>query len=164
MTITEMLDILQRYCTESFKTFDLPCAVQKGDTVQEHRPPVVYKMRLPHTNDATKLAPYCIVRYVTSRDRQDIGKYTKTEATVRFVFCVYSENESEGAIRLLDLMEGLRAKLLKDVVIEKRIKFMREEGLEMIAYEDDTAPYFAGEIIATFTFGPIERKVIYDGI
>ena len=115
-------------------------------------------------NDAMKLAPYCIIRYVSSKDVQNIGKYTETTATVRFIFCVYCENESDGAMLLLNLMEDLRAGLLKDVVIEKQIKLVREDGLEMIAYEDDTAPYFAGEIIATFTFGPIEREVIYDGI
>ena len=31
----------------------------------------------------------------------------------------------------------------------------------MIAYEDDTFPFYAGEIIATFEYGPIEREV-YD--
>lgn len=162
MTHYEALDILSEYFKNALSTFKLPVKVQKGDTEFTTRAPEIYKMRLPHAEDAKKVAPYVIVRYVNSVDSQTIGREAKSKAVFRFIFCVYDEDESAGALNLLNVMDKMKIKILKDVTIEKKIRLITEEGLEMIAYEDDTRPYYAGEMIGTFEYGPIEREVYYE--
>lgn len=161
MTHFEALELLASYIGEKTADFSLPVRLQKGDTEQAERAPEIYKMRLPHSEDAKKIAPYIIVRYVSSIDKQDIGRESKSTSVYRFIFCIYDDNEETGALNLLNLMDSVKIHLLKDTVIGKKIRLVREEGLEMIVYEDDTWPYYAGEIIATFEYGPIEREV-YD--
>lgn len=161
MTHYEALDILAEYVGKVLADFRLPVRIQKGDTELTERAPDVYKMRLPQSDDAKNVAPYCIVRYVQSQDKQTVGRNTLSTAVFRFIFCVYDENESKGSVNLLKVMEKLKTDLLKDVAIEKKIRLIKDEGLEMIAYEDDTRPYFAGEMIGTFQYAPIEREVNY---
>ena len=161
MTHYDALDILKNYLEEVVAGDKFPVQVQKGDTEQITREPEIHKMRLPHSNDAKKLAPYIIVRYVHSIDNQEIGKETKSKSVYRFIFCVYDDDESAGSLNLLNLMDRVKIRLLKDVTIAKRIKLDKTQGLEMFAYEDDTYPFYAGEIIMTFEYGPIEREV-YD--
>ena len=161
MTHNEAVEILASYIAEKTEDMRFPVKVEKGDTEQVERAPEVHKMRLPHSSDAKKIAPYVIVRYVSSNDKQDIGRESKSEAIYRFIFCVYDDNEETGSLNLLNLMDRVKISILKDTVIGQRIRLKREEGLEMISYEDDTWPYYAGEIIVTFEYGPIEREV-YD--
>ena len=51
---------------------------------------------------------------------------------------------------------------MKEVVIDKRYKLDTDSGLESLMYLDDTAPYYAGELIGTFIEAPVEREVSYD--
>lgn len=162
MTHYEALYILSEYFKNALSAFKLPVKVQKGDSEVTSRAPDVYKMRLPHSEDAKKVAPYCIVRYVSSVDSQATGREAKSKAVFRFIFCVYDDDESTGSLNLLNVMDRMKIKLLKDVVIGGKIRLVTDEGLEMIAYEDDTWPYFAGEMIGTFEYGPIEREVYYE--
>ena len=60
---------------------------------------------------------------------------------------------------LLGLMERLRIKLLKQVVIGERYQLDLTQGAEVLIYPDDTAPYFAGEMITTWKIPSIEREV-----
>lgn len=51
MTRVKLLEDLKNLCVEATEHLMLPTAVQKGDTNVETRPPDVYKMRLPDSND-----------------------------------------------------------------------------------------------------------------
>lgn len=163
MTVFEALDILKNYFEEAVKDDKFPVAIQKGDTEVKERAPEIHKMRLPKASDAKKVAPYIIIRYVNSIDKQKEGQPSESGAVFRFIFCVYDSDEEQGALNLINLMDKMRMKLLRETVIGKKLKLNREDGLEMVAYEDDTAPYFAGEIIGTFYLRPIEREVYYEG-
>lgn len=162
MTKVALLDALTQLIADCTKDVNLPCAVQKGDEAATSRAPDVYRMRLPDSSAAKKIVPYILIQIITGADKQPEGERVYSTATVRFVFAVYSDNEEEGALHLLNLMERVRRRLLEDIVVAGMFQLDLAEGLESLAYPDDTAPYYAGEMIGTFYLPPIPRRVNFD--
>lgn len=137
----------------------MPVAMQKGDTEQAYRAADIYLMRLPDSSAAKKKAPYIIHQLITGKDIQPQGENETASAVVRSIFCVYNDNEEEGALMLVNLMERLRIHLLRQVVIGDQFQLDLVAGLESMAYPDDTAPYFAGETVSTWILPAIQREV-----
>jgi hypothetical protein len=133
--------------------------IQREGEDQSYRSADVYLMRLPDSKSATKKAPYIIHQLITGRDMQEEGQRVTSTAQVRSIFCVYSDDEQEGSLMLLGLMERLRIKLLKQVVIGERYQLDLTQAAEALIYPDDTAPYFAGEMVTTWKIPSIEREV-----
>lgn len=159
MTHITLLEQLKALTLEAVKDIILPVRLQKGDTEQKSRAAKVYLMRLPDSKSATKKAPYIIHQIVTSKDTQPSGRNEFGKCTVRTVFCVYCEDEQEGALHLLNLIERLRIQLLKQIVIGGQFQLDLEAGVEFLVYPEDIAPYFAGEMSTTWKMPSIEREV-----
>lgn len=158
MTRVMLLDDLKAFCVNAVKDMKFPLEVQQGDTKQMYREPDVYKNRLPHSKEYKKYVPYIIAQILNGEHIQKPGE-PQYMAKVRFVFCVYSEDEQEGSIMLLNVMDRVQEKLLKSVNLGKYFKLNVGEPLESIVYTDDTAPYFAGEMVGTFVLPAIKREV-----
>lgn len=156
MTRVKLLEDLKNLCVEATEHLMLPTAVQKGDTNVETRPPDVYKMRLPDSNDYKKKAPYMIIQYVQGRQKQGIEP--ENSAVVRIIFCVYSDDEQVGSTMLLNVMDCVEHKLMKDVVVGDQYHLDVENGIESLVYTDETAPYYGAEITCTFYLPEILRK------
>ena len=133
--------------------------VQRGDAEQVKTTPKIFRMRLPSSRRADKYAPYIIIQFVTGTVIQPEGNRTEARATIRFIFCVHNENEEDGALELLNLMEAVERDLLNDPFFGKGFHLDREAGLEDLIYTDDTRPFYAGEIAATFVLPATERNV-----
>lgn len=161
MTVKFLLDSLKRVIADTVKDFKLPTSLQKGDQQIETRAPAIHLMRLPDSRSVTKIAPYILIRYVTSSDSRKDGRNPEHNAVIRMIFCVYGKDEEEGALNLINVMDAVRIRLLKTVVIEGWYRLDTDKGLESLVYEEDTAPYYAGEMIGTFQLPPIEREVDY---
>lgn len=159
MTAVILIDELKKFIENSVKGFSLPERVQEGDTEQTHRAPNIFKLRLDNSGEAKKKAPYIVIQHENGASKQPSGENGDSSVNLRFVFCVYHENEQEGAIALLNVMEKVRTDLLKVVVVGKCFKLDIEKGLEWLIYNEDTAPYYAGELIGTFFMPHIEREV-----
>lgn len=76
---------------------------------------------------------------------------------VRIVAATYSEDGSEGATCVLNLLNRIRIALLKDNVIAER--YMLKLPLEMIVYPDSTAPYYLGEMMTIWDIPIVESEV-----
>ncbi len=163
MTRNTLLKALCEFCQARTSDLQLPTSIQKGDTEQEVRAPEVYRMRLPDSSAAKKVAPYILLQFVSGVDKQPHGNAAESTALVRFIFCVYSADEQEGAEMLLNVMDAVRIGLLKQGIIGKQFKLDYDAGLESLVYADDTAPYYAGEMVATFLAPPVEREVNLHG-
>lgn len=160
MTISVLVEELKNFCIDATKHLKFPTALQKGDTEIIERAPEVYKMRLPNSNDAKKVAPYIIVQARNGVYKQDQGKPADASATVFLTFCVYCSDEQEGAMMLLNVMDAVRIKLLRQVVIAQQFKLdLKNDGLEFLIFPEDTAPYYGGVITLNFEMPPIEREV-----
>lgn len=154
-----LLEELKKFIGELTEDRKRPVNVQKGDAAAETRPPEIHKMRLPDSRAAHKYAPYIILQYLTGVTRQEQGRRSENRATVRIILCVYNEDETEGGLDLLNLMETIEAGLLREPFFTKFFWLDREAGLEDLVYTDDTRPYYAGEIVATFMIPETERNV-----
>jgi len=157
MTRIDLLEQLKAFTEDAIKDLLMPTSIQKGDTEEGMRTAEVHLMRLPDSKAAKKKAPYIIHQLITARDIEEPGEPTTAEAVIRSIFCVYSKDEEEGAMILLNLMERVRIALMYQVVIAGRYELDKGVGVEYIVYPDDTAPYYAGEMATTWTLPAIER-------
>lgn len=154
-----LLEQLKKLTQESVGDIIMPVRMQKGDTEPILRSADVYLMRLPDSNASQKKAPYIIHQLITGKDVQPEGENETASAVIRSIFCVYNDNEEDGALLLVNLMERLRISLLKQVVIGDQFQLDLAAGLESMVYPDDTAPYYAGEMLSTWILPAVQREV-----
>ena len=154
-----LLECLKKFTQNAVKDLILPIRIQKKDEKQVYRPADVYLMRLPDSNSATKKAPYIIHQLLTTKDLQEEGHSPTSGVQVRSLFCVYSDDEQEGGLMLAGLVDRFRISLLREVVIGKRYSLNLKAGAEALFYQDNTAPYFAAEMVTTWKIPSIEREV-----
>lgn len=129
MTTLILLDRLADFTRDAVKDLLLPVRQQENDAeALAMRAAEVYKMRLPDSGSAKKKAPYIIHQVVTTNDLQPVGEQIHATAKLRTVFCVYSPDEEEGSLMLLNLMERLRIALLKQVVIGTSLRLTPRRG------------------------------------
>lgn len=160
MTGIILLERLKDFTEEAIKDLLLPVAQQRGDPAPPApRAAGVYCMRLPDGRAADKKAPYVIHQILTRKDTQTPEQGPTAFATVRTIFCVYHQDEQEGGLALLNLMERLRIALLQKGVVGKQFILNRREGLESLIYPDGTAPYYAGEMISVWKMPTVERII-----
>ena len=159
MTTVELLRDLQSLCQKAVKDMVFPLQIQKGDKKQQYREPSVYLMRLPDGQNADKYAPYIVIQFINDRHVQKDGDKPRYFANIRFIFCVYSEDEQEGAIMLMNVIDRVKQAILKKVQIGKSFLLNVHEPLESLVYPDDTAPFFVGEMAGEFVLPAIEREV-----
>lgn len=162
MTRIILLERLRDFTREATADLIMPTRIQKADEKQSYRTADIYLMRLPDGTAATKKAPYVLHQLITGMDRQPQGQRAESTAKVRSICCVYSDDEQEGGLMLLNLMERMRIALLKQVVIGNQFTLDLDAGLETMVYPDDTAPYFVGEMLSTWELPAVEREVSYD--
>ena len=155
----DFLERLKEVTVEAVKDMILPTRIQKADEEQSYRAADVYLMRLPDSKSAFKKCPYILHQLITGKDIQEEGQRVASTVQVRTIFCVYSDDEQEGGLMLLGLAERLRIYLLKRVVIGERYMLDLTQGAEILVYPDDTAPYFAAEMVTTWQIPAIEREV-----
>ena len=154
MTAVTLLDKLKSFTEEATKDLIMPTKMQKGDTEQTYRAAEVHKMRLPDSGAAAKKAPYIIHQVITGKDT------TESQTVIRSIFCVYNDNEEEGGLMLLNLIERVRISLLKSGTVGEQFTLDINAGLERLIYPDDTAPFYAGELISTWKMPTVKREVV----
>jgi hypothetical protein len=155
----EFMTALKTFTENAIKELIMPVRMQKGDEEQSYRAADVYLMRLPDSSAATKKAPYVLHQIITGRDNQPSGENVSATATVRSICCVYNNDEQEGGLMLLNLMDRIRIALLRTTIIGNRFRLDMESGVELLVYPDDTAPYFVGELVTYWKLPSIEREV-----
>ena len=117
-----LLEELKAVTEDAVKDLIMPVKIQSENEEQQYRAAEVYLMRLPDGSAAKKKAPYIIHQAITSKDTQPSGELEAGVAVVRSIFAVYNDDEQEGGLMLLNLMERLRIRLLREVVIGRRFQ------------------------------------------
>lgn len=169
VTWVELLYALKAFIEGMIKDLLFPIRAQNKDEETAFaedpdkgvRVPDVYLMRLPDSKEAKKKAPYVLVQLITTGDMQDQRQIDDSYAIVRIICCVYDKDEQTGALNLLNLGSRIRIGLLKTCTVGDANQFVldKTEKLEFMAYPDDTAPYYAGEMIGVWHLPPIKREV-----
>ncbi len=149
----------------------LPVQVQEEDEAPPpDRAAMVYIPCLPELRSYARKAPFITHEIVTGKDKAapnpHTGKIQISSAVVRSCFCVYHQDEQEGRLALLTLMERIRIALLEEAVIGKQFKLDLDAGIETLVYPGNpnqaaVSPFYLGEMITTWNLPIIERKVPY---
>ena len=161
-TKVDLLDSLKSFSERTIKDMIFPVKPQKGDAEQIYRCPAVYEMRLPDSTSAMRKAPYILHQVLTGSDVQSPGKSTESDTVIRSIFCVYSDDEQEGALMLLNLMERILIQLLRERVLDNQFELDLDQKLESLIYPDNTAPFFAGEMVSVWKLPAVEREIQYE--
>ena len=141
MTRILLLEQLKAFTLEATKNIILPVQMQEEDTEPPApRPAKVFLTRLPDGKVYMRDAPYILHQVITC-------------------FCVYHPDEQEGGLALLNLMERMRIALMQQVVIGKQFILNLQEGLESLIYPENSAPFYAGEMISQWKLKSVERKL-----
>ena len=159
MTIVAFMNALRDLCHDELKGMTFQVAVQKGDTEEVFKEPHGYLMRLPDVENADKLAPYFIIQPGKSYHIQKPGDEPRFFVPVRMVFCTYCDDNERGEVELMNIMERIRIRLLKDVTFGGSFMLDVNEPLELEPYYEDLGSYHAGELRGTFVLPPIIREV-----
>ena len=162
MTANDLLYALKAFTEKVTKDVILPVKMQQSDAEQPaDRAAAVYLMRLPDSKSYTKKAPYILHQRVNDDTFQPAGQRTTREVTVRSVFCVYDPDEQRGGLSLNELMERILIGLLKERTLADQYQLVMAPGKnpQSVAYSDDTAPYYIGEMVTVWSLPPVEREV-----
>ena len=158
MTDTILLKELCLFTSEAVQDIILPVRINKGDSQQIFRAANVYSMRLSDSSTAKHMVPYIIHQVITGNDSQPQGHAASSSATVRSIFCVYNENEEEGGLMLLNLMERVRVNLLEQLKIGDQFQLDLKSALETLIYPEHLSPYYAGEMISHWKIPAVQRE------
>ena len=161
MTSVMLLESLKTRTEAATAELFLPVKPTKQEQEPDIRVPAVYKTRLPDEKASNKYAPYVLHTVVNTSFRKERGNPPEDLVNVRTLFCVYSADEQEGGLNLLNLMERLRIALLQQHIIGKKYELNLQEGVETLIYPDDTAPYFMGEMVTVWNLPPVQREVSF---
>lgn len=161
MTKINLLHALQNFTEQAVADMLLPTKMAQGECEPTMCPAGVYLTRLPDSTAATKKVPYILHQVITGLDKQQSGQLLSSKVEVRTIFAVYHEDEQQGGLLLLQLMERLRIALLRNGIMEKQFVLNLEQGVETLVYPEDTPPYFIGEMATTWNMLAVEREVIW---
>ena len=165
MTSTMLLEALKIRTEAATAELLLPMKPTKEAPEPKNRAPAVYKARLPDGSASTKYAPYVLHTVVNTSYNQQPGEFPEGLVNVRTLFCVYSADEQEGGLMLLNLMERIRISLMANPILEKQFKLDYVGGIEQLVYPDDTAPFYLGEMMTVWKMPPVKReeRSVWDG-
>lgn len=167
-----LLYALEAFTKQATGDMLLPVKRQSKDEKEPApRPAAVFKARLPDMSSFEKKAPFILHQAVTSEDaRKNVNKGTGMQirrelistCVVRSVFCVYSKDEQEGGLLLLNLMEEMRlALLLYPTMMDKVFELDLDEGISQMIYpetgERGTAPFYLGEMVTQWKLPTVKR-------
>lgn len=167
MTKVILLEALKVFTEEVTAQLLLPVQLQEEDEeIPPDRPATVYIPRLPELRSYAQKAPFITHEVVTSKDKVESNqrglRIQTSQAVVRTCFCVYQENEQEGGLALLNLMEQLRISLLEQEKIGAQFMLDMDAGVEMLVYpvnpgQTAASPFYLGEMITTWRMPPVKR-------
>ena len=157
MTSVVLLDALKERTEAAVSELLMPVKPTKEAPDVAHRAPVVYRTRLPDGKASTKYAPYVLHTVVNTAYNQQPGNAPLGLCNIRTLFCVYSPDEQEGGLHLLNLMERIRIDLMINPIVGKQFKLDDDGGIEQLVYPDDTAPFYLGEMMSVWKM-PIVRR------
>ena len=161
MDTVDFLEALKAFTEDQTRNIIMPTQHQKGEAETQYRAATVYMQSLPNGKTATKYVPYVLHKKVTGTDIIGHARRNRSLITVRSIFCVYSEDEMEGALMLLNLMERMRIAFMKYPLLDHRYRLYTgdEDGqIESVIYQEDMQPYYAGEMVTVWEIPSVQEE------
>ncbi len=158
MNVTDFHERMTDFIKDVVKEELLPVRPSKSDPNPSPKAADVHMNRLPDSKSWQSKAPYILVQVRGWKDYQNEGQRPKAACTVRLIFCLYCENETEGTMYVENLMQRVRERILRYPIIGSQYKLILEEGMEAVPYDGDTAPYYGGEMESVWEIPTIRME------
>lgn len=162
MDAVSFLDAAKADTENAFSDLLLDYKPVKGES-EGKRSPTVWKMRISKSSAAQHIAPYVIHQVITTDAHQEEGRRDDNLLCLRSIFCAYNEDEQEGSIALLTMIERLRIHWLRHRLIDNRFELDMTQGIQVLIYPEDTKDFYVGEMVTYWKLPPIPREVILSG-
>ena len=162
MDAVQFLTAIKADTETALENLVMPYKPAKGEE-PGNRAPSVWRMRLAKSSAAQKVAPYIIHQVITTDAKQEPGQFDENSLCLRSIYCVYNEDEEEGSLGLLTMMERLRIHWLKDRVIDGRYELDMKQGIQTLIYPEETNDFFLGESVSYWKLPVVQREIILDG-
>ncbi|MEA5083291.1 MAG: hypothetical protein VB018_03960 [Lachnospiraceae bacterium] len=156
MTATNLLDALKEFIENVTKDLILEVKTKQGEEKQE-RAPLVFQGILPRKSEPVQHVPYVLIKFLTGKDGQITGQFEESEMKTRVIIVTYSEDNGQGYIDTLNVIDRIRIKLLETRVLND--VFGLKMPVEFTVYDDDTGPYTIGELLLSWDTPTIQREV-----
>jgi len=165
MTSVILLEVLKERTESAVKDLLMPIKPTKDAPDADIRAPTVYIARLPDEKASNKYAPYILHTVLNTSYRQEPGDMPLGLVNVRSLFCMYSPDEQEGGLYLLNCMERVRIDLMSNPIVGRQFRLDFEGGIEQLVYPDDTAPFYLGEMMTVWKMPTVRReeRSVWDG-
>ena len=162
IVITHEMKVIDQIC-DRVAVIDKSCIAEEGrvaDVFTNPKSDIARELVLPQERPV--LDPTTGGRKLrlifNGEDTQKPGELTDSSAEVRSLFCVYGEDDQEGALRLLTTVEHFRQELLMHGVIGKQFALDLSQKLSTLYYTDNTAPYFCAEVVSVWKIPSVNRE------
>lgn len=162
MDAVQFLDAIKADTEEAYKNLYMPYVPAKGEA-PGHRTPTVWRMRLTKSGQSQKIAPYTIHQVITADAKQSPGQADESSLCLRSVYCAYNEDEQEGSLALLTMIDRVKNRWLKNRIVDGRFELDMEQGIQTLIYPEDTADFYFGETVSYWKLPPIQREIVVDG-
>lgn len=155
-----LLEALKVRQAEDLKDLLMP-TVPKKDKPSELRTVEIFKGKLPDRKSETEKAPYIVNAILNSNFFRNHGEEPTSLVTVRSTLCVYNQNNEEGVLMILNLLERLRISYTKDPILDNTFQmlFDEEHPIQDLVYPDETMPFFMADQVTVWSLPPVEREV-----
>ena len=155
-----LLEALKVRQTEDLNDLLMP-TVPKKDKPSVLRPVEIFKGKLPDRKSETEKAPYIVNAVLNSNFYRNPGEEPTGLCTIRSTMCVYNENNEEGSLMILNLLERLRISYLKNPIVDGvfELMFDEEHPIQDLVYPDETMPFFMADQVTVWKLPPVEREV-----
>ena len=155
-----LLEALKVRQTEDLKDLLMP-TVPKKDKPSVLRTVEIFKGKLPDRKSETEKAPYIVNGVLNSNFFRNPGEEPTGLVTIRSTMCIYNENNEEGSLMILNLLERLRISYLKNPIVDGvfELMFDEEHPIQDLVYPDETMPFFMADQVTVWKLPPVEREV-----
>lgn len=162
MDAVQFLDAIKADTEAAYENLVMPYKPVKGE-LAGNRTPTVWRMRLSKSSAAQHIAPYVIHQIITTDAKQARGQQDERSVCLRSIFCAYNEDEEEGSLALLTMIERLETRWLKTRVVDGRFELDMEQGIQSLIYPEDTKDFYAAEMVSYWKLPPVRREIALDG-
>ena len=158
MTPIDLVDCLADWIADKTRDMKLQVRVRGTDPKEEkERAAAVFKLGLPNREDATAKIPYILLKFLTAKDDKPERQPEESMCQIRIIVATYSEDGGTGEYDVLNVLLRIRSELEKAGMIAER--YALRMPLEYTVYQDNTRPYYLGEMITNWSIPAIKREV-----
>jgi len=161
MNANELLLQLKLFTETTIKDILMPLRPNPDNEDPGYRVADVHIAHIPELSAVERKVPYICHNLLVKQYSQKPRELPQSLVFIRSVFVVFDEDEQTGSFMLQNLVDRLSLDLLEKRILDNRFELVLDSNttLEVLVYQEDTRPYYMGEMLTCWDIPPIRREV-----